>query len=440
MDEQSYDPSEEISLEQALDMAVDCHRQGRLDEAVALYAQILEAAPNHGPTLTLAGACRLQQGDEEQALGLLDAALASGYGAPELRHNRALALKAMGRLEEAVREFERALDADPGRLSSLYNLANTLRELGETAKAKDRYMELLEINPVHTDALVNLSRLLESEGETEEALALAQGAADTNAAAGHLRLGQILERLGRYQEAEQAFLDCLELTPDDALGAGLHLARLRGTAPDKAPDGFVATLYDQYAERFDDHLTSSLSYRGPETLALALAERLAPDASLDVLDIGCGTGLCGSALRPYAERLHGVDLSEKMLGKAAKRKIYNLLESAEAEAYLAAHPESFDLAAAIDTFLYAGDLHSVIRAAASSLRPGGLFIFTVESGEKAFELTGDMRYAHSEDHLRDCASAAGLEIAAIDEISLRTDAGEPVASLMAVLQKPIEDN
>jgi predicted TPR repeat methyltransferase len=64
----------------------------------------------------------------------------------------------------------------------------------------------------------------------------------------------------------------------------------------------------------------------------------------------------------------------------------------------------------------------------------------VESGEKAFELTGDMRYAHSEDHLRDCASAAGLEIAAIDEISLRTDAGEPVASLMAVLQKPIEDN
>jgi predicted TPR repeat methyltransferase len=435
--DQSNDPSPEISLEQALDMAVELHGQGLLDEAAMLYAQILQAAPSHGPTLTLAGACRLQQGDEEQALGLMDAAMAAGYDSPELRHNRALALKAQGRHREAVREFERALDVAPGRLSTLFNLANTLRVLGETEEAKDRYMEVLDLDPVHTDALVNLSRLLESKGEMADALALAQAAADVNEAVGHLRLGQILERLGRLQEAEQAFLDCLAREPGDSFGAGLQLARLRGTVPDKAPDGFVATLYDHYAERFDDHLTSALGYRGPEMLARVLAGRVAPDANLDVLDLGCGTGLCAAALRPYARRLHGIDLSEKMLGKAAKRKLYDRLEPAEAKDYLTTHLESFDLAAAMDTFLYAGDLHGLIQAAASSLRPGGQLIFTVERGDKAFELTADMRYTHSEAHLRDCAASAGLEVAELEEIFLRTDAGEPVASLMAFFKKPL---
>ncbi|MFW5836709.1 MAG: tetratricopeptide repeat protein, partial [Desulfovibrionaceae bacterium] len=236
-DEKSRAPDQELTLEQAIDLAVDLHNQGRLGEAVALYAQVLEAAPNHGPTLLLAGACRLQQGDPEQALALMDAALSVGYETAELLHNRALAFKALGRAEQALPELMVALELAPGRPSTLFNLANTLRELGRLDEARARCEELLAIEPGHAQALVNLSGILEEAGELDASLDAARQAADTGSPAGLLRLGQVLERLERFDEAQLAFQRCLDLEPQDALGAGLHLARLRGQAPDKAPDG-----------------------------------------------------------------------------------------------------------------------------------------------------------------------------------------------------------
>jgi predicted TPR repeat methyltransferase len=435
-DDEHPEQSAELTLEQALDLAVKLHDQGRLEQAIALYAQILEAAPQHGPTLLLAGACRLQQGDPEQALSLMDAALAAGYETVELLHNRALAFKALGRPEEALPELLYALKLEPGRESTLFNLANTLRELNRTHEAAGRYHELLERNPEHAPALVNLSAMLEDQGDAQGAEDAARRAAATGSAMGHLRLGQVLERAGRTAEAEQAFARCLELDPEDSLGAGLHLARLRGEKPDKAPDGFVQGLYDRYAGRFDEHL-DSLDYRGPELLRQALDGRPPPARDLDALDLGCGTGLCGPVLRPLASTLIGADLSREMLARAERTGAYDRLEQAEAADFLRSHPQAFDLVAAMDVLLYAGDLAPALQAAAASLRAGGLFVFTVEqASRRGFELTGDMRYAHSEDHVREGAQRAGLAVETAEPVQLRQDEGRPVAGLLFVLSKP----
>ena len=52
---------------------------------------------------------------------------------------------------------------------------------------------------------------------------------------------------------------------------------------------------------------------------------LEPSKQLDVLDAGCGTGLCGPLLAPYARRLIGVDLSEGMLALAKEKHVYDAL-------------------------------------------------------------------------------------------------------------------
>ena len=75
--------------------------------------------------------------------------------------------------------------------------------------------------------------------------------------------------------------------------------------PPRASDAFVVNTFDNFASSFEVKL-ESLSYRAPALVADTLADAgLAPDGRLVVLDAGCGTGLCGPLLRPYASRLVG---------------------------------------------------------------------------------------------------------------------------------------
>src|SRR5207248_233908 len=80
------------------------------------------------------------------------------------------------------------------------------------------------------------------------------------------------------------------------------------------------------------------------------------DASLDVLDLGCGTGLCGALLRRWARTLVGVDLSPGMLEKARERGCYDRLEQGDLVAVMRTMPaRSFDLIVATDVLIYIGD-------------------------------------------------------------------------------------
>ena len=105
---------------------------------------------------------------------------------------------------------------------------------------------------------------------------------------------------------------------------------------------------------------------------------LQPSKALDVLDAGCGTGLCGPLVAPYARRLVGVDLSARMLRQAEERHVYDALHKFELTAYLQDNPGAFDVIVSADTLVYFGPLEQVVVAAAAALRPGGRLVFTVE--------------------------------------------------------------
>ena len=279
-----------------------------------------------------------------------------------------------------------------------------------------------------------------------------------------LAIGQALQHLGRPLEALEAYEHALELNPqlgpawtlrghllrqagrladasvcfNNAIGCGedveSHLYFLGalglGALPEAAPAAFVRGLFDEYADRFDAELVDTLRYRGHEQACGPLAA-LHPAPFASALDLGCGSGLAAPLLRPLAQRLAGVDLSPRMIARAATTNLYDELHVAEAVAHLHRTASRHDLVVACDVFIYLGNLAPVFAAVARVLAPGGLFAFTVEAGEAdaGYDLLPTLRYAHSERYLRELAQAHGLRVARCDRAPLREGHGEAIAGL-----------
>src|SRR4029453_816149 len=142
------------------------------------------------------------------------------------------------------------------------------------------------------------------------------------------------------------------------------------SATTATPPGVIIKMFDQVAESFDDTLIGMLNYQAPAFLADGIAPLLA-SANVDILDLGCGTGLVGAQVRRLARTLTGVDLSPNMLDQARKRQIYDQLICADVTEFLETHANSFDAVVAGDLFIYIGDLSKVFQGVASALRTGG---------------------------------------------------------------------
>ena len=249
-------------------------------------------------------------------------------------------------------------------------------------------------------------------------------------------LGELAHIVGRRDDAREAYERYLALEPDDAEVQQI-LVSLRGDAPTpRAPDRCIQQLYSRFAAFYETNMRGDLDYQAPERIAEALADALGTQTGLDVLELGCGTGLAAPTLRPYASRLTGIDLSPEMVEKAREGGQYDALEVAEITTWLARDQTTFDLVVACDTLIYFGDLGQVTVPVASRLRPGGRLVFTVERDPGAsFRLTDSGRYAHSASHIREAAAAAGLHVERLTEGLLRYEYGKEVIGLVTVLRR-----
>ena len=249
-----------------------------------------------------------------------------------------------------------------------------------------------------------------------------------------LALGDARLALGAPDAAIAAWQQALAGEPEDRLGARPRLARLGiGVAETAVSDAYIRALFDDYANRFDSHLRGALAYSGPEIIMAAL-EQVAPNARFArVLDLGCGTGLMGEAIRARADWLGGCDLSPAMVAKAKDKTIYDDLKAESLLDYLRGKNAALVLAA--DVLVYIGDLAPIYAAVAAALPQGGLFAFTVQKGAEGVTLGADLRYAHSPAQLRLWAAENGFEVLALEDCATRLDRGVPVPGLVGVLRK-----
>jgi predicted TPR repeat methyltransferase len=245
-----------------------------------------------------------------------------------------------------------------------------------------------------------------------------------------LGLGKAALMLGREAEARVEFEAVAAGDADDLLGARAYLARM-GAEGGAVTTGYVAALFDDYAPRFDAHLTAALDYRAPELLATALGRR----QWSRVLDLGCGTGLMAKAIAGQFDTMDGVDLSARMLEIARETSLYTRLDCAEAGAWLAGEPtQSVDLVIAADVFCYIEILAPIFREARRVLTPDGLFAFTVQdAGEGPSRVGTDLRVHHAETDIRLWARESRFRIQHEARVSARLDRGEPVPGALYVL-------
>lgn len=266
-----------------------------------------------------------------------------------------------------------------------------------------------------------------------EVVALAPGFA-----AAWFALGEARERLGDETGAIAAFEQARAADPRDAHGAAVRLARLGALPPVAMPVGYIRSLFDGYAPKFEDSLAGRLGYRGPQIL-LDAVKRVAPTVPrfAAALDLGCGTGFAGETFRPFCASLTGVDLSSGMLALARDKKVYDRLEEAEAMTYLRAVPEaSLDLVLAADVFIYFHELMQVGPPAARALKTGGLIAFSVETHDGDGVILRDtLRYAHSEPHVREAMAAGGLELLVVEQAWARREKGDEVPGLVVVARR-----
>jgi predicted TPR repeat methyltransferase len=251
--------------------------------------------------------------------------------------------------------------------------------------------------------------------------------------AGQFLLGEASEQAGEIAAATAAYRNAIELDPEDRLGANLRLAQLGGRFPAMAMSpAYLRNLFDQYASRFDRELVKALSYRGPELLRDAL-EKIAPGRTFErVLDLGCGTGLMGEAIRDRAGDLTGVDISPAMVEAARRKNIYHQLEVAEFHEFIDRQTGKFDLVLAADVFVYLGNLAPILKSLVGVA--SGLIAFTTETHPGSdVVLLQTLRFAHSEKHIRDAAAENGFQVLLLEKASTRTEKGKPVESLLAVL-------
>jgi predicted TPR repeat methyltransferase len=346
-------------------------------------------------------------------------------------------LMVQGRAEEAVAEADKAAKAHPEHPGFQLNLAVALLRNQRPFEAMHAADKAVQLDPRLRDARLCLAQARLMAGRLDKALESALAAHELGRdEKSHFLIGMVQKELGLKKEAAENFRACLEFDPEDHQGAGTFLAAIESEAATQGPSqAYIRNVFNQYAERHDEHMVKDLGYKGPQVIMEALEPHLGGRQGLRVLDAGCGAGLFGALLKPLAAELTGVDLSSGMLRMALQTGRYDRLEEADIRGFLESGRGPFELITAADVLVYMGDLAPLFRAARQAMPSGGLFAFSVERAESGeFEVSSAGRHRHNPDYLRRLAAEHGFEVLEIKDAVLRREAGKDVPSLVAVLR------
>ena len=412
------------------------HQTEQWAAAGEVYRTILEAAPDHADALHFSGVLAHQQAQGEQAVALIERSLELEPDRADWYSNLGIVLQDRLELDDAIAAYERAIALDPEHANAHSNLGVVLRAKGMVVDAEAAYRAAIRIDPDHADAYNNLGVLLNGQKRQREAALCFSKVITLRPKHPDARrlLALAHHTLGEVDKAVEVFEEWLRDEPDDPIARHMLAACSGHDVPQRASDAYIEKTFDSFAAGFDAKL-AKLSYRAPALVAEMLEDAdEGASRSLDVLDAGCGTGLCGPLMAPYARRLVGVDLSERMIEQARARNVYDELVRRELTAYLRDHTGAFDVIVSADTLVYFGPLEDAVAAAGNALRARGRLVFTVEElrGTRRaadYSISPNGRYRHARAYVERVLAEASLQ-SEIVPAELRLEAGEPVPGLV----------
>lgn len=434
--EPTTDRNEEVGA--LLQAGYAAETSGDVFGAVECYQDALRVAPDNSEAWSALGQALVLAGDIDTAAEALTTALALDHQRSDLALLLADLYRRQGRLADAEDELRTFLRLTPDSRIIQQMLAEILGAQKRYDAAATLGRELALLGTMSGDFTKQLCDWLAQIGSHRDAIQYLTRHLSVTAddAEGWLQLGNLWLTVQEPQKADAAWAHYRALYPDDqAQTSGRLVARLDAVL---SPD-YIRALFDGYADNFDHDLQDKLRYHAPELLQQAVARvwngAIPP---CDMLDLGCGTGLSGKAFEVYRRNLVGIDLSPRMLGYAEATGLYNELVAADIVPWMNATTQQFDLVLAADVLVYMGDLKPLFTAVRRVLKSGGLFAATAEQmapiDDQDFLLQAKRRYAHGEGYLLRLAETCGFRLKALDFITPRYEAGQPVPGVLFVVE------
>ena len=334
-----------------------------------------------------------------------------------------------GDFQEAENLYKKILKANPNHYQSLGNLGFLAIQSKKYDASKKLLERTIQINPRDAEAHNNLGNVYYLRGEHRQAVSCYQKALkwNPNVSEFYSNLGNLFQDLRKFDKAINLYNQALALDPKNSRvyssrETAQHLLNSQAGVTTKiAPEDYIQALFDDYAKRFDCHLTTTLGYKVPQLLVNNLYTLVGKNLIFDnAIDLGCGTGLSGKEFRPISKRLVGIDLSPKMIEIADGKKIYDLIKNIEVNKYLETKAEKYDLFIATDLLVYVGDLTRLFSNISKTSKSKAIFLFSTESTQnKDYILTNQGRYAHSEEYIRQLAKLNKFTILNVENATIR---------------------
>ncbi|CAI5720755.1 unnamed protein product [Hyaloperonospora brassicae] len=351
------------------------------------------------------------------------------------------------------------LEVEDTLLVMMREKALELFESGEFLQAASTFVDVLIRCPTCTKSSFNLAVILHTIGETYFAVPsmLRVVTLDDSDFVAHTVLRSV-HYLEEPDLVVAGYRLILSAHPESHVRAAHTLATLQGSAKTRtAAPAYVAKVFDELADSFEDKLVARLEYRVPWQLVEAL-QKLSPAGFIlkgwtikpnwVVADVGCGTGLCGRLLRPHVKHIIGVDISPLMIEKTRAQGSYDELHTADIAPFLESCADgSLDLIISADVWIYVGALEQVFESAARTLRAStGWMAFSIElfhpdtskrieGGATGFRLAPSGRFQHSHGYIESLATRFAFTIALQEDVAVRKESGEPIPGRIYLLQR-----
>lgn len=403
-----------------------------LNKAIALW-------PQDARVYMLGGLLAEKAGNVKGAFEALrkSVALAPAWGPGLLE--LALLLARQNQFKEAVETAEKVAALEPKNLQVLAGVIDIAHRAGHTEMAVRHLRRGLELVPGDVALRRLLARDLSEQGHHEKSMALWDALLEQHPEDAQSLVGRVQACItaGKPAQARKDAAALLTLAPGDAVYQ--YYAQLtQGETPAQQPAALMLPLFDGMAEFYDVHMVRGLKYQLPKQVAEKIIARH-PDKKINVLDLGCGTGLLGVCLGRLDGALIGVDLSMKMIEQAARHNVYDRFHTVNLHDALRETPDGlYQVIAALDVFIYAGDLTQAVPDAFRVLAPDGMLIFSCEIADESganLVLLPAGRYAHKRSHVEALCKAAGFDTVDVQETVLRHENHQPVHGFVVTAHK-----
>ncbi|HEY3308658.1 MAG TPA: tetratricopeptide repeat protein [Desulfuromonadaceae bacterium] len=418
------------------------------EKAIACHQKALEINPDFVNAYVNLGLIYHQKHKFDEAIFYYRQAVAIDPCLAEVFNYLGSVLKSKGKYDEAIACYLQAIEISPINFTALYSLGTLLRDQEQFYEAAACFQKTVAIEPKNVIALIDLGLSLYKLGRFDEAIDCYKKALkiNPNSTSAYNNMGLIYYEQGRFEEALVCYQQIVRQEPEN--GSAQHLiASITGNVTVRAPRQYVEKIFDAYANDFESHLVQKLNYKSHELLTEFIVKFSTPiDRKLDILDLGCGTGLVGKSISSIARQLVGVDLSAKMLAKAEEKHVYSRLIQSDLLAMMQGEAiASYDVIVAADVFIYSGNLYEIMNAVKRLLRIGGLFAFSVETlgktsdrvlcNQREYILTLAGRYAHSRAYIEKLATSNDFKARKLKLATTRIERGVNVKAWHALWER-----